>query len=159
MNLQTIRDWQITQLEKGTQIVESLLADIPVQAMTTYRDSGDGWTALEVLCHLRDYDEVFLHRATITVEQDNPDLPNPDPDALASERRYNEQDVMDVLATWKERRATYLEYLKARSEDDWERPAKHPRRGPFTLHDQLFLTVWHDTNHIEQMTRILAEKR
>lgn len=159
MLLDAIRNWQISQMEKGTQIMEALLSDVTVEAMTTYRDSGDGWTVLEVLCHLRDFEEVFYHRATITVEQDNPKLPFPDHEALVTEKRYNEQDVLEVLATWKAERTAHIELMKARGENDWERPAQHPNRGNFTLHDQLFLTVWHDTNHLEQITRILAEKR
>lgn len=159
MILNAIRDWQISQMEKGTQIVESLLADVTVEAMTTYRDGGDGWTALEVLCHLRDFEELFHHRAKITVEQDNPELPFPDYLAMVTEKRYNEQDVVEVITAWKEARVAHIEFMKARTEDDWERPSQHPTRGNFTLHDQLFLTVWHDTNHIEQITRILAEKR
>lgn len=158
MLLDAIRNWQISQMEKGTQIMESLLADVRVETMRTYRDSGNGWTVLEVLCHLRDFEKVFHHRAKITVEQDNPELPFPDHEALVTENRYNEQDVLEVLATWKAERLAHIDFMKARGEDDWERPAQHPNRGKFTLHDQLFLTVWHDTNHLEQITRILAEK-
>jgi DinB family protein len=159
MLLDVIRNWQISQMEKGTQIMEALLADIKVENMITYRDSGEGWTVLEVLCHLRDFEEVFHHRAILTVEQDNPELPFPDHEALVTENRYNEQDVTEVLAAWKKERAAHIEFMKARNEDDWERPAQHRSRGKFTLIDQLFLTVWHDTNHLEQITRILAEKR
>jgi hypothetical protein len=44
-------------------------------------------------------------------------------------------------------------------DSDWERAASHPKRGLFTLNDQLLLTTWHDMNHSEQMARILAEKK
>jgi uncharacterized damage-inducible protein DinB len=159
MLLDAIRNWQISQMEKGTQILESLLAHVTVEDMSTYRDSGGGWTVLEVLCHLRDFEEVFHHRAKITVEQDTPELPFPNHEALVTEKHYNEQDVSEVLAILKKERAAHIEFMKTRSESDWERPAKHPTRGLVTLHDQLFLTVWHDTNHLEQITRILAEKR
>ena len=111
---------------------------------------------------MRDYDAIFLERARITVEQDKPDLRDvyyPDPDELAQEKRYNEQDVQAVLDDWKGIRADFITYLKDRADSDWERPAKHPKRGDFTLHDQLFLTTWHDMNHMEQITRILAEKK
>ena len=32
-------------------------------------------------------------------------------------------------------------------------------RGPFTLTDQLMLIEWHDLNHIEQIAKILLERK
>jgi uncharacterized damage-inducible protein DinB len=155
----TIRGWYFEQFRKGLQIVDSFLKPVSKQDVTTYRDGGTGWTVLEVLCHLRDYEAVFLERARVTVEQDKAPLPNPNPDELAKERQYNAQDLNAVHAEWVKRRGDFLAYLDARSEADWARTAIHPRRGEMSLQDQLALIAWHDVNHIEQMTRILAEKK
>ncbi|MBX3066909.1 MAG: DinB family protein [Anaerolineae bacterium] len=129
------------------------------QVLTTYRDGGTGWTALEALCHLRDLETIFTHRFTFTVEQDNPDLPMSNPDALATERRYNEQNVDQALAEWKQQRIKNVAYLKERSESDWERVGVHPIRGKMTLLDILCLEAQHDTIHMEQITRTLNEKK
>jgi hypothetical protein len=43
-------------------------------------------------------------------------------------------------------------------EAGWERAGNHPRRGRFTLLDQLTLISWHDLNHMEQIVRTLSEK-
>lgn len=158
--MSVIRDWQFDILQKSLRSIHQMLQGVPQEHLTTYRDGGDGWTVVEVLCHLRDYDEVFLQRATLTMQGDYPGLPNPDPDQLATERRYNDQKPEEVIAAWSANREAFLGLLRGiSSEDEWEQAGLHPRRGRFTLHDQLLLASWHDMNHIEQMTRILAEKR
>lgn len=159
MNLQNVRAWQLKQLEYGVKTVESLLSILNPADLNTYRDGGTGWTFTEVLGHLRDFEGVFLQRARLTVEQDNPPLPFPNPDELAIANAYNSQLPHDLLAAWKAERETLLAFFAERNEDDWERPAQHPTRGNLTLHDQLFLLPQHDSLHLEQMTRILAEKK
>lgn len=154
-----LRGWQIDQLRKGLKIVDSALSEVPAEALHTYRDGGTGWTAIEVLCHLRDYEAIFLERAKITTETEDGQMPNPNPDELAQERKYNEQALADVYGEWSARRTTFLAYLESLDESAWEKTATHPRRGVMSLHDQLTLTCWHDANHIEQMTRILAERK
>ncbi|MEM9952997.1 MAG: DinB family protein [Chloroflexota bacterium] len=159
MLLDSIRGWQLSQMEKGISILKNVVDAVSHEALTTYRDGGVGWTTLEVLCHLRDFEEVFLIRAQMTIEQDYADLPFPDPDALASEYNYNDDNPTLVIAHWSALRKEHIAFLSERSESDWERVANHPTRGAFTLHDQLFLTVWHDTNHIEQISHIISERR
>lgn len=159
MNLETIRKWQFQQMEYAIQVIESLFKNAHPDDLTTYRDGGAGWTAVEVLGHLRDFETVFYERVYITVTQENPILPFPDPDELAQANGYNNRPWQTLLAEWKTERATHISFLKARDEADWERIAQHPRRGPFTLYDQLFLAPRHDALHIEQITRILAEKQ
>lgn len=155
----TIRGWQIEQLRKALQTMSSIFMSISADDAATYRDGGKGWTVLEVLCHLRDYESVFLERAQLTVEKEMPALPNPDPDALASERHYNSQALQAVYQEWVKRREVFLAYLAGLDEAAWARGASHPKRGPMSLQDQLALIAYHDVNHIEQITRIIAEKK
>lgn len=159
MLIETVRGWQYNIMGYTVRTVESILSAADPNALTTYRDGGDGWTAVEVLGHLRDFETVIFQRARLTVEEDMPALPFPDPDALAREHEYNGQPWRTLLAEWQQERADCLAYWQARTEADWGRPALHPRRGRLTLFDQLFLTTQHDSLHLEQMTRILAEKR
>lgn len=113
-----------------------------------------------MLCHLRDYEaEVFPERVHRIHEQIPGDLPNPDPNAWANEREYNAQDVYEVYNDWKISREAHLNQLASLDESDWEKAGNHPRRGRWTLDDHLLLTVWHDMNHIEQITRTLAERQ
>lgn len=154
-----IRDWQFEQMRRSLKIVAHLLELTPPADLTAYRDGGTGWTVLEVLCHLRDFEAIFLERSQITVEEDFGALPFPNPDQLAAERKYSQQSVERVFSEWARNREALLGYLAERSEDQWVCVANHPRRGAISLQDQLILTVWHDNNHLEQMMRILAEKQ
>lgn len=155
----SIRGWYIDQLRKGLQIVHSVLSGVSSEDAATFRDGGTGWTILEVMGHLRDYEGIFHQRASMSVEEDLPQLPNPNPDTLASENHYNEQDLQTVYRAWEERRGKFLAYLESLDETGWTRVGEHPRRGKMTVQDQLALTAWHDVNHIEQITRILAERK
>lgn len=159
MNLVTVRKWQIDSMELSIRAVEALFKQADKQAIRTYRDNGTGWTALEVLGHLRDFEAVIFQRIRLMVEEENPALPFPDPDELARAHNYNNRDWTELMGEWQAERATHIAYLQAREESDWERPGQHPTRGAFTAHDQLFLTSLHDVIHIEQITRILDEQK
>jgi uncharacterized damage-inducible protein DinB len=159
LKLEMFRKYALDQLDKSPKVVDYLLSSTSPADLTTYRDGGTGWTVLEVLCHLRDFEAVFFERARLTVEQEYPDLPYPDPEQLASERRYNEQDVRIVFGEWAALRADHLDYLGRLAVADWERAGNHPTRGRFTLHDGLLLAAWHDVNHTEQMVKILTGKQ
>lgn len=154
-----IRGWQYDQMRKNLQNIGYIVRDTPLHDLTTYRDSGEGWTALQVLCHLRDFEAIFLHRARITVEQDVPDLPFPSPDELAAQNKYHEQDIYAVYADWVRIRGEYIAYQEALLEAAWARIANHPVRGQVSLQDQLIVTAWHDVNHLEQILRVLREKQ
>ncbi len=155
----TIRNWQIDQLKKAVSTLQYVIKCISQEDATTLRDGGSGWTVLEVMGHLRDFEAVFVERAHLTIDQDMPDLPFPDQEALAVERRYNEGDLQETYREWADNRLRFIAFLESVGEGGWERPANHPTRGPFTLNDQLLLTVWHDMNHIEQIAHIMVERK
>lgn len=154
-----IRQLVFDQLRRAQQSVRYVLETTPREVLVLYRDGGKGWTTGEVLCHLRDFESVFLERAQLTASHDYPDLPFPDPDQLAFDHRYGEEDPWQAFEDWQRRRRAYLEFVECLPDDSWERAANHPTRGRFTLMQQLMLTAWHDTNHLEQITRTLAEKK
>ena len=151
--------WQYGLLNNSLLTIKHLLQMTPAEHLTSFRDGGTGWTVTEVLCHLRDFEDVFYVRAQMTVNEKLAELPFPDPDQQAIDNRYAEQDPHEVYATWVNYRERFLSFLEERTEDEWKRVAIHPKRGKFTLYDQLMLTPWHDVNHLEQITRILAEQK
>jgi hypothetical protein len=156
--VENVRGWAFDELHRTVKIVGHLLTTTPPADLTSYRDGGDGWTALEVVCHLRDWELIFLERAKLMLNEDMPDLPNPDPDQAAVDGQYMEQNINKAYEAWAKNRADLLVLLEKVAAEDWERAGMHPRRGHFTLHNLLFLTVWHDTLHIEQIIKIVSQK-
>ncbi|MCB9437196.1 MAG: DinB family protein [Anaerolineales bacterium] len=156
---QTVRNWQFSILNNAYSSIKYILEQTDTMSLTTYRDGGNGWTALEVLAHLRDFEGVFYERISLAKTQDNPVLPFPDPDQLALTNTYNTLPVWEVYTAWGSARQRLMDYMATFTEEDWLCPAQHPTRGAISIQDQLFLIAWHDVNHIEQMTRILRERQ
>ncbi len=156
--MSTIRAWKINQLQRMIQVLTYIIQDADEETMSTVKDGGDGWTVVDVLGHLRDFEAIFLERAQLTVNEDFPKLPFPDPDTLADAHRDTLSNVKTVLAEWTGHRRDLIAFYEGLGEDDtiWERPGNHPTRGEFTLNDQLILTSWHDVNHLEQIAKILS---
>ena len=155
----TIRRWHFEQLRYSFNIVHYIMQTAGMKALTIYHDDNDGWTIAEVIGHLLDCERLFLKRAKLTMIHDCPELPFPDQNEDVIKGRYNERNPQTTFAEWQQARNDYLAYLATIPDDGWTREGKHPKYTPLSLNDQLFLAGWHDLLHIDQMTRILTEKR
>ena len=156
--IEKIRNQQIAAIKKTVQIYGHILATVSQEAASTLRDQNDapnGWSALEVLCHVRDFDGFFYGRAVMIRNEANPQLPAYDHEALAIERRYNQQNLKQVYAELVESRQRFVEFFQSLTDDEWERAGIHPESGHFSLMDALMQVSSHDLTHLEQLTRIL----
>ncbi len=145
-------------LRDSVQVLGALLAGVSQETATTRRDPHDGakgWTVVEVVCHLRDYDQIFFERARLMLVEEYPPLPYYDHEWLAGERRYNEQDLRQVYAELQESRCRFAEFFAALTEAQWARAGVHPERGRFTMDDAVMQVGLHDVLHMEQIGRIL----
>lgn len=153
--------WQFDMMSNNLIIVKQLITSVSEKSIFQRRDGGNGWTISEVIGHLADYEVTIYQRARLTAESENPMLPSmqPDPDTQVINGDYANQRAEAVLEQWKEKRETYLTYLKSLPEADtyWQRPATHPKRGTLIFKDQLILTTWHDTNHMHQIVKIMNQ--
>ncbi|MCU0494975.1 MAG: DinB family protein [Chloroflexaceae bacterium] len=153
---QTLRDLHMAMLELNLATLSNIVRSTSPERATTLRDGPDGWTTLEVLCHLRDIEEVMLGRAERIASEDNPAFTAIDADGLARERSYNGQDMHAVLGELSAHRQRLLAFFRQLGEEQWQRAGVHSRYGHTTMQVLLARAAWHDMNHIEQMTRILA---
>ncbi len=133
----------------------NLLAGLSRETVTTLRDGPDGWTVLEVVCHLRDFEQIFYERLQTALVEEGPSFPLPDQDAMAIERRYNEQDLKIVYAELHTARARFIGAVGPLSQEQLARSFIHPHRGPETIADIVLNITRHDLLHLEQITRIL----
>ncbi len=153
------RSLMIDQLERFQRALGSTINSIDVLASQHYRDGGTGWTVREVMGHLLDFERVFLQRFQMTLAEQQPVLPFPEPNQLVAQNNYNQQPLPSIYEQWAAQRSATIAFLKERSDGDWERLAQHPTRGLMSLLDQLVVTTWHDINHLEQINHILADQR
>ena len=142
-------------------ILGHILAGVDRATATTLRDPNDGdkgWTATEVVCHLRDFDGFFQDRVRRMLVETYPSLARYDHEGLAVARNYNGQDVHQVYAELVASRARFIELFRSLDEGQWQRSGVHPERGRFTLHDALLQVGAHDVLHMEQIGRILSQR-
>ncbi|MCX6050805.1 MAG: DinB family protein [Chloroflexi bacterium] len=158
MDVTSIRQQQIVLMKKTLDILGNVLASVSQAVATTLQDDQDGpqgWTVVEVVCHLRDFDGFFQQRAQMMLDQTSPQLPAFDQAALAVERDYISQDVHLVYDELVESRRQFVEFFTKLTPEQWECDGTHPTRGHFTMTDAVMQVSFHDATHIEQITRIL----
>jgi len=156
--LQKISKRHIILMEKSCAALGNVLKNVSQAEATTLRDGPDGWTIVEIVCHLRDFDGFFHHRAQMMLDQDNPTLPAYDHEALAIERDYNSQNLHQVYTELQTSRQSFIEFFKGLDSAQWQRSGIHPEAGPFGMLDAAMQVGIHDVDHLEQITRVLLEK-
>lgn len=95
--------------------------------------SGGDWGAVEYLANLTDFDEVSLVRIDQVVAGGDPELEVFDTDIRAIEMDYHAQDPFETLERFRSNRQELVHRLENLSDEDWERPARHPVAGCIDL--------------------------
>ena len=145
------------RLARLTRTADDLSAAIRGQSeeILSRRPDAKNWAAKEVVCHLRDTEELFMERFQMILAMDEPKLSGLNPDRWAEERQYLRNDVNGALAAFRKRRDESLELLTKLPADAWQCAGVHATRGKFTIEDFVTLMAWHDDNHLDQLNRAL----
>ena len=145
------------RLARMTRTPDDLAAAIRGQSeeILSRRPDAKNWAAREVVCHLRDTEELFMERFQMILSMDEPKLSGLNPDRWAEERQYLRNDVSAALAAFRKRRKESLELLGKLPAAAWQRAAVHATRGKITIEDFVSLMAWHDDNHLDQLARAL----
>ena len=147
------------RLGRMARTADDLAAAIRGQsdAVLSRRPDGKNWAAKEIVCHLRDTEELFAGRFQLIMAMDLPKLiafdPNSTPDRWAEERQYLRNDATEAVGAFRRRRGENLAFLRGLSPVDLERGGVHPTRGTLTIDDWVTLMTWHDDNHLDQLLR------
>jgi hypothetical protein len=146
------------RLQRLTRTADELAAAIAgrSEAVLARRPDTKNWAAKEVVCHLRDTEEMFNTRFEQIVAMDtDPRLIGPTADRMAEERQYLRNDAVEALTAFRKRRQETLELLGKLTSAQWDKGGIHPVRGRITIDGFLTLMAWHDDNHLDQLQRAL----
>jgi PAS domain-containing protein len=150
------------RLDRMSRTADDLAAAIRGQseAVLVRRPDGKNWAANEVICHLRDIEEVFFVRFHAMLSNDDPKL-YADPsaaDRFAEDRQYLRNDAAQALASFRRRREESLALLRSLMPEQLQRGCLHPNRGRITIDGIVTMLAWHDDNHLDQLRRALDGK-
>ncbi len=152
----SIRD-MLDAFQATPDVLRNLLEDATQELAQSARGGDEGWSIVEVICHMRDAEEFALQRNTLIRDRDNPNIIPYDQEQLAVNRHYAEQDLHQVLSDFIRLRQEHISLLEKLSEDDWHRPGQHPEAGRIEIFDHTLHMVCHDVIHCAQIARQLPK--
>jgi len=149
----TSPDERLARLARTPDELAALITGRSAAALAR-RPAAEAWAPVEIVCHLRDAEEMFGQRFEAIQSMDDPVLTEAGPaDRWALERQYRHHDATQALTHFRRRRGESMETLMALPPDDWQRGGEHPVRGHVTIDVFVALMAWHDDNHVAQLTR------
>lgn len=113
------------------------------------------WSTLEVVCHLVDSDQAWIHRMKRVIAEDRPLHIGYDERRFAAALAYHEHDVEEELAIFDLSRRQMARILRTLPAEAWARNGVHSECGLITLEQHLQVEVDHVPHHV----KFIAEKR
>lgn len=138
------------ELVNSTEMLRVLLKDIGQEQAQVKPDTG-AWSILEVLCHLHDTErEDFREHLDFILHRQNEEYHAIDPQGWITERKYNEQDLLEMQAKFFAERKQSLEWLNTLSTVDWE-TTYTSEYGSVSAGEMFSCWIAHDNLHIRQL--------
>jgi hypothetical protein len=135
-----------------------LLAGVTQERARVAKGGEEGWSVIEVLCHLRDAEEYGLQRDILMRDRDNPDIFSWDQEKLALERNYAAQNLRTVLAEFTTLRQQRIAVLESLSPEGWKRTGNHREIGTIDIFSHVLHMVSHDAIHCAQIARQIKDE-
>lgn len=151
-------EWLLEGLEQSAQTLAHILADVSQAQASAIRDGDDGWSVLEIMCHLRDYQAIFAERIRRILEEEDPTFRLYDEAArlgMVVENEYAKQDLRAVLANYMSTRRAIIKRLTPLDDAQWGREGRFAADDVVDLTMPVVHTLLHDADHTEQIARIL----
>lgn len=123
------------------------------------KPAPDKWSAMEVVCHLRDVEKLWVNRIVKAAFSDRPAYYLLDFEALAGKHSYNTQDLASALKEFARLRADTVGLLRALPAGQWKRVGIHPKRGEVSIERTVEIMMGHDQGHFEQISKAVAAAR
>ena len=113
------------------------------------------WTTLQCVCHIADFEPVYVDRMTRVIAQEKPTYFGGDPDLYAAKLAYANREIEEELHLIDACRKHMVRILRWLPESAFQRVGNHSEAGEQTL-EKLLTTV---TKHIPHHVEFIREKR
>jgi hypothetical protein len=114
------------------------------------------WGVVEVLCYLRDWEDILHDRVWQIVEGERPEFEDPDMMMWSLEHEYGAQDPHEVFEALLERRLSLIGRLRETDEAAWERTGVLSGRGEVSLAELLHHVIEHDQRFLVEAREAVA---
>jgi hypothetical protein len=148
----------VEALQATPETLAGLLQGVTPNQAREARGGDEGWSVIEVVCHLRDTEAFALQRLQTMRDEAQPVIGGFDQEAWARERDYASAELAAALAEFQSWRARHTAALAALSTEQWERIGQHLKLGPVSISNHTLHLVWHDAIHLAQIARQLANR-
>ena len=112
------------------------------------------WSILEVIHHLADSELVWAYRLRLVLAEKQPQITGYDQERWASQLKYGEANLEDVLELVGILRKANLRLISSLSDEELQRAGTHNERGEETIEHMIRLYAGHDLVHSNQISRI-----
>lgn len=112
-------------------------------------------STLEVVCHLVDFDPVYVERMKRTIAMDKPAILGADENDFARKLCYHDRDLEEELRLLELTRSCMSKILMKLPLEAWSRIGIHNERGEMTLQKMVETMI----NHIPHHVKFIEEKR
>ena len=146
-------------LAAAPDAIEGALAGADADLARRAHGGDEGWSVVEVVCHLRDAEERAAERMRAIRDEDDPRIAGYDQDAWAIERDYAGEDLRAALAAFSRHRAAHVAELRSLPADAWGRAGTHEEWGRITIENHTIHIATHDVLHLAQIARALRDAR
>jgi len=138
----------------GPQTLGQAVASMSREPLVSRPVAGK-WSTLEVVCHLVDSDQAWIHRMKRIIAEDRPLFIGYDETRFARALAYQERDLEEELTIFEAMRRQMARILRTLPAGAWARDGVHNERGLLTLEQHVQIEVDHVPHHV----KFIAEKR
>lgn len=154
-------DQTLSVLAETPRRIAALTDGLAPARLRTASD-GDGWSANDVLAHLRSCADVWGRCILAILREDRPTLRAVNPRTWIDQTDYLELEFQPSFRSFAAQRGELLAVLEPLPRDDWSRAATVTGAGSVLERTVLFYAQWlarHERSHYRQLERVAASAR
>ena len=144
----------IDSLERAPAIVVPLILETPAASLKR-RPAPGKWSIHEHACHLAEVDALMSGRLTRMLAEDHPEIRSYDPGRDDPADRLLQIDLTEALERFVGDRSRLVDRLRALSDDDWERTARHDEYNSYSVFTMFRHLTLHDFFHAYRIEALL----